>query len=63
VLTAGTKNTLPLEVWAMTTNVTSPALFAVGTVTTIVSFIAIGVALVSIAVIQRRRTRSTGEPI
>jgi putative spermidine/putrescine transport system permease protein len=63
VLTAGTKNTLPLEVWAMTTNVTSPALFAVGTVTTIVSFIAIGVALVSIAVIQRRRTRSTREPI
>jgi hypothetical protein len=32
-------------------------------VTTIVSFIAIGVALVSIAVIQRRRTRSTREPI
>jgi putative spermidine/putrescine transport system permease protein len=63
VLTAGTKNTLPLEVWAMTTNVTSPALFAVGTVTTIVSFIAIGIALISIAVIQRRRTRSTGEPI
>lgn len=56
VLTAGTKNTLPLEIWAMTTNVTSPALFAVGTVTTIISFIAIGIALVSIAVIQRRRT-------
>lgn len=61
VLTAGTKNTLPLEIWAMTTNVTSPALFAVGTVTTIISFIAIGIALVSIAVIQRRRTRGTGE--
>jgi putative spermidine/putrescine transport system permease protein len=63
VLTAGTKNTLPLEIWAMTTNVTSPALFAVGTVTTIISFIAIGIALVSIAVIQRRRTRGTGERI
>ena len=62
VLTAGTRNTLPLEIWAMTTNVTSPALFAVGTVTTIVSFIAIGIALISIAVIQRRRTRGSGEP-
>jgi putative spermidine/putrescine transport system permease protein len=47
----------------MTTNVTSPALFAVGTVTTVVSFIVIGVALISIAVIQRRRTRGTGGPI
>jgi putative spermidine/putrescine transport system permease protein len=60
LLTAGTKNTLPLEIWAMTTNVTSPALFAVGTVTTIVSFIVIGVALASIAAIQRRRTRGAG---
>jgi putative spermidine/putrescine transport system permease protein len=63
VLTAGTRNTLPLEIWAMTTNVTSPALFAVGTVTTIVSFIAIGAALISIAVIQRRRTRGSGNSI
>lgn len=63
VLTAGTRNTLPLEIWAMTTNVTSPALFAVGTVTTIISFIAIGIALISIAIIQRRRTRGTGERI
>jgi putative spermidine/putrescine transport system permease protein len=57
VLTAGSENTLPLEIWAMTTNVTSPALYAVGTVTTVVSFVVIGVALSSIALIQRRRTR------
>jgi len=63
VLTVGTRNTLPLEIWAMTTNVTSPALFAVGTVTTIVSFIAIGAALISIAVIQRRRTRGSGNSV
>jgi putative spermidine/putrescine transport system permease protein len=56
VLTAGSQNTLPLEIWAMTTNVTSPALFAVGTVTTIVSFLAIAGALGAIALIQRRRT-------
>ncbi len=58
VLTAGSANTLPVEIWGMTTNVTSPALYAVGTVTTIVSFIVIAVALSSIALIQRRRSRS-----
>jgi putative spermidine/putrescine transport system permease protein len=57
-LTAGSKNTLPLEIWAMTTNVTSPTLYAVGAVTTIVSFVVITIALTSIAVVQRRRSRS-----
>jgi ABC-type Fe3+/spermidine/putrescine transport system ATPase subunit/ABC-type spermidine/putrescine transport system permease subunit II len=57
VLTAGSVNTLPLEIWAMTTNVTSPALYAVGTVTTLVSFTVIAVALGSIALIQRHRSR------
>lgn len=56
-LTVGTKNTLPLEIWTMTTNVTSPALYALGTVTTVVSFIAIALALSSIVIIQRRRSR------
>jgi putative spermidine/putrescine transport system permease protein len=60
VLTAGSENTLPLEIWAMTTNVTSPALFAVGTLTTIVSFIAIAGGLTAIALIQRRRAGGTG---
>ena len=44
-LTVGTKNTLPLEIWTMTTNVTSPALYALGTVTTVISFIVIAIAL------------------
>jgi len=57
VLTSGSRNTLPLEIWAMTTDVTSPALFAVGTVTTVISFIVIGLALTSIALIERRRLR------
>ena len=57
VLTSGSSNTLPLEIWAMTTDVTSPALFAVGTVTTVISFIVIGLALTSIALIERRRVR------
>jgi putative spermidine/putrescine transport system permease protein len=57
VLTAGAVNTLPLQIWAMTTNVTSPSLYAVGTVTTAVSFTVIIAALGSIALIQRRRSR------
>ena len=55
-LTVGTKNTLPPEIWTMTTNVTSPALYALGTVTTIVSFVVIALALGSIVIIQRRRS-------
>ena len=55
--TVGPYNTLPLEIWAMTTNVTSPALYALGTVTTAVSFAAIAIALGSVAIIQRRRAR------
>ena len=57
LLTAGAQNTLPMEIWGMTTNVTSPALYALGTVTTVVSFAAITLALGSIALIQRRRAR------
>jgi putative spermidine/putrescine transport system permease protein len=60
-LTAGSRNTLPLEIWAMTTNVTSPTLYAVGAVTTIVSFVVIIVALGSIAIVQRRRA-AAGAP-
>ncbi len=54
-LTVGSRNTLPLEIWTMTTNVTSPALYALGTVTTVVSFAVIALALGSIIIIQRRR--------
>src|SRR5438046_5412110 len=53
----GSRNTLPLDIWAVTTNVTSPALYALGTLTTAVSFVVIAVALTSIALIQRLRTR------
>ena len=53
--TAGSLNTLPLEIWSMTLNVTSPSLYALGTVTTIISFLIIGVSLGTIVLIQRRR--------
>jgi len=45
--TSGTFNTLPLEIYGMTTNVTTPVLYALGTVTTAVSFAVIALALVS----------------
>lgn len=53
--TAGSLNTLPLEIWSMTLNVTSPSLYSLGTVTTIVSFVIIGACLGAIAMIQKRR--------
>ncbi|MBI1396267.1 MAG: ABC transporter permease subunit [Betaproteobacteria bacterium] len=55
--TSGSLNTLPLEIWSMTLNVTSPSLYALGTVTTIASFVIIGASLGVIAWLQRRRAR------
>lgn len=55
VLTVGARNTLPLEIFAMTNTVTTPSVFALGTLTTAVSFLIIAAALASIVVIQRRR--------
>jgi putative spermidine/putrescine transport system permease protein len=60
VLTVGARNTLPLEVFAMTNTVTTPSVFALGTLTTAVSFLIISAALASIAVIQRRRAGAGG---
>ncbi|MBN8905434.1 MAG: ABC transporter permease [Rhodospirillales bacterium] len=45
LLTAGSDNTLPLEILGMTTSVTTPVLYALGTTTTVVSAVVIGVAL------------------
>jgi len=55
LLTVGGKNTLPIEISNMTTNVTTPALYAIGTVTSIVSFLVIAMAFAAIAFIQKRR--------
>jgi putative spermidine/putrescine transport system permease protein len=55
--TSGTFNTLPLEIYGMTTNITTPVLYALGSVTTAVSFLVIAVALLSLAWIRRRRER------
>jgi putative spermidine/putrescine transport system permease protein len=57
VQTAGALNTLPLEIWSMTLNITSPSLYALGTVTTLVSFIIIVASLYAIGTLQKRRAQ------
>ena len=54
-LTIGPKNTLPLEIYALISSATSPTLFAIGTLTTGVSFLAIIVSLLLVLRMQRRR--------
>lgn len=60
-LTIGTRNTLPLEIYALISSATSPTLFAIGTLTTTVSFLLIGVTLVVVVRMQRRRQTSLRE--
>lgn len=54
LLTAGTYNTLPLEIYGMTTSVTTPVLYALGTLTTLFSFLMIAVFLLLTAYTRRR---------
>ena len=53
----GSVNTLPLELQGLMTTVTKPDIYALGTVTTGVSFLVIGAALVAIRVLQARQAR------
>jgi putative spermidine/putrescine transport system permease protein len=50
----GDVNTLPLELQGLTSTVTTPSIYALGTVTTIVSFAVMGIALGSAALLGRR---------
>jgi putative spermidine/putrescine transport system permease protein len=54
-LVIGDRNTLPLEIYALISSATSPTMFAIGTVTTAVSFLIIALTLWRIFHIQRRR--------
>lgn len=57
LLTSGSYNTLPLEIFGMTTNVTTPVLFALGTLTTVFSLLVIVVFLLAVWAMNRRRSR------
>lgn len=61
LLTAGSYNTLPLEIYGMTTNVTTPVIFALGTLTTAFSFIVIGLFLALLWLLERRRARRVSD--
>jgi putative spermidine/putrescine transport system permease protein len=57
-LLAAGENTLPLEIFALTVgSVIRPDLYALGTATTAVSLLAVGIFLVFAAIILRRRAR------
>jgi putative spermidine/putrescine transport system permease protein len=51
----GDLNTLPLELQGLTTTVTTPVIYALGTVTTVVSFAVMGLTLALVALWRRRR--------
>ena len=55
LLTAGSYNTLPLEIYGMTTNVTTPVLYALGTLTTAFSFTLIALVGLGLWWSARRR--------
>ncbi|GAA0763767.1 ABC transporter permease [Ideonella azotifigens] len=50
----GDLNTLPLELQGLTTTVTTPVIYALGTVTTVISFAVMGLTLLLVALWRRR---------
>lgn len=61
LLTAGTYNTLPLEIYGMTTSVTTPVLYALGTLTTLFSFVMIGLFM-GMVLWSRRKLKTAKVP-
>ncbi|WP_108658493.1 ABC transporter permease [Acuticoccus kandeliae] len=53
----GGRNTLPLELRGLTQTVTTPAIYALGTMTTAVSLVVIGISLALITLVRRKRVR------
>lgn len=61
LLTSGSRNTLPLEIYGMTTNVTTPVLYALGTLTTAFSFLVIGTFIAVTTYFARKRARAASD--
>ena len=55
LMVSGSFNSLPLEIFGMTTNVTTPVLYALGTLTTLFSLALIGLVLLLMNLSQRMR--------
>jgi putative spermidine/putrescine transport system permease protein len=60
LLTAGSDNTLPLEIYAMTTNATTPVLYALGTLTTTFSLGLVVIVTLVVLGMRRRRRLAAG---
>jgi putative spermidine/putrescine transport system permease protein len=60
IMANGSLNTLPLEIYGMTTNVTTPVLYALGTLTTAFSFVLILSCLAAVLIMRRRRGAAIG---
>ena len=56
----GDVNTLPLELQGLTSTVTTPSIYALGTVTTVVSFAVMGVTLLLVWALGRKRKGHSG---
>ncbi len=54
----GDVNTLPLELQGLTTTVTTPSIYALGTLATVVSFVVMGLTM--LAIVRLRRRQSAG---
>jgi putative spermidine/putrescine transport system permease protein len=54
----GDVNTLPLELQGLTSTVTTPAIYALGTLTTVVSFLVMGATLAVLLWLGKRQKRS-----
>jgi len=57
LLSMGVHNTLPLEIFGMTTTVTTPTLYALGTLTTAISFVVMALSFGLIHLLRQRRAR------
>src|SRR3989344_5402189 len=56
----GDVNTLPLELQGLTSTVTTPSIYALGTLTTVVSFVVMGITLALVWALGRRRKGRSG---
>jgi len=61
LLTSGSRNTLPLEIFGMTTNVTTPVLYALGTMTTVFSILIILTFLLTTYLFSGRKKQKTSD--
>ncbi len=53
----GATNTLPLDLRGLTTTVTTPIIYALGTVTTSISFLVIGFSLTLVYILRHKKIR------